>query len=292
MVFFSTINEMQTKNFPKISIITVSYNQAELLEDTILSVLSQDYPNLEYVIIDNGSTDGSIDIIKKYSDRLKFWTSEPDEKRSDAIDKGFKHSSGEIMAWLDCGDLYFPWTLSLVKEIFAAFPEIEWLTSGIICSWLTKSLPYFYEQRNGYTKSGFFDGRNLPRRKAIQRESTFWRRSLWQKTGGYINKKFWLAYDFELWSRFWEQGPLYTLSAPLGGSIKYDNRRKSYKAYSRSATEALDNFYKNNLWKKCLYRLRYLFSKVKILRRTVASGALCINYDTDTEKWLVRKVLI
>jgi glycosyltransferase involved in cell wall biosynthesis len=93
---------------PKISIITPSFNQAQFLDATVQSILSQNYPNLEYIIIDGGSTDGSLEIIKKYEKHLHFWCSEPDAGQYDAINKGFAHSTGEIMAWLNSDDMYCP----------------------------------------------------------------------------------------------------------------------------------------------------------------------------------------
>src|SRR6266508_3014703 len=94
-------SSLRTARWPKISVITPSFNQACFLETCITSVLSQEYPNLEYIIIDGGSTDGSVEIIKKYEDQITFWISEPDEGQSDAINKGFRKATGEVVAWLN-----------------------------------------------------------------------------------------------------------------------------------------------------------------------------------------------
>lgn len=108
---------------PKISIVTPSFNQGKYLEKTILSVLEQGYPNLEYIIIDGGSTDESVDIINKYADRLTYWVSEPDRGQSHAINKGFARATGEIFGWLNSDDWYHPGSLQAVAEAFAANPQ-------------------------------------------------------------------------------------------------------------------------------------------------------------------------
>ncbi|NVO00781.1 MAG: glycosyltransferase, partial [Geobacteraceae bacterium] len=109
---------------PKITIVTPSYNQGRFLEKTILSVLDQGYPNLEYIVIDGGSTDESVEIIKKYADRLTYWVSEPDRGQSHAINKGFERATGEIFGWLNSDDWYHPGALQAVAEAFAANPDV------------------------------------------------------------------------------------------------------------------------------------------------------------------------
>ena len=113
--------------FPKISIVTPSFNQAQFLEETILSVINQNYPNLEYIIIDGGSTDGSVDIIKKYEKHLTYWVSEPDNGHGHALNKGFSTTTGEIMAWINSDDKYYPSTFATVAEIFNKFSDINWI---------------------------------------------------------------------------------------------------------------------------------------------------------------------
>ena len=103
-------------DLPLISIVTPSYNQARFLEETVLSVLNQDYPNIEYIIIDGGSTDGSVDIISEHEDKLAYWISEPDRGQAHAINKGFARATGDIISWLNSDDVYEPNVLRLVAE--------------------------------------------------------------------------------------------------------------------------------------------------------------------------------
>ncbi len=110
--------------WPKVSIVTPSFNQVEFIEDTIRSVLLQGYPNLEYIIMDGGSTDGSVDIIRRYQDRLTYWVSEPDLGQTHAINQGFQRATGEILAWLNSDDLYCPGAVRTAVEFLESHPGV------------------------------------------------------------------------------------------------------------------------------------------------------------------------
>lgn len=196
--------------YPKISIVTPSYNQAEFIEETLVSVISQGYPNLEYIVIDGGSTDGSVDIIKKYEKYLAYWVSEPDNGHADALNKGFSRATGEIMAWINSDDKYYSWTFTTVAEVFNAHQDINWIV-GLYSNYDRKGrlTSVRSEYRNVYSYIfGDFH---------IQQESVFWRRPLWEKTGSYIDTSVNLMIDTELWCRFFLYDELWHIDRVLGG---------------------------------------------------------------------------
>jgi len=117
-MIINSLNKKERDSFPKITIITPSYNQGQYIEQTILSVLNQNYPNLEYIIIDGGSKDNSVEIIKKYADKLTYWVSEPDKGQSDAINKGLRLATGDIINWLNSDDYHEPHTLHTIAKAF------------------------------------------------------------------------------------------------------------------------------------------------------------------------------
>jgi glycosyltransferase involved in cell wall biosynthesis len=231
---------------PRLSIVTPSFNQAAFLEETMLSVLSQGYPALEYVVVDGGSTDGSAEIIRKYESQLVYWVSEKDAGQYDAVNKGFQRTTGEVMGWLNSDDKYTPWALDVVGEIFATFPEIEWLTTLYPLRWDKLGRAVKCSQRTGYSRQGFLRGENLPIgdwywQGWIQQESTFWRRSLWEWAGARLDTSGKIAADFDLWARFFKKAELYGVSTPLGGFRFHGHQQTSQQKerYMREAGEIL-----------------------------------------------------
>ncbi len=201
-----------TGKYPKISIVTPNYNGSRYLEETIKSVLGQNYPNLEYIIIDGGSTDGSIDIIKGYESKLTYWISEPDNGMYHAIQKGFNRSTGEIMAWINSDDLYHPNSFFTVSDIFSSLETVNWLV-GSVSIFDKMSRTVNVNQSRMFSKFDFFNGDY----GWIQQESVFWRRSLWNKVGATLKTNLKYAGDFALWLSFISVDHLYVTSALLGG---------------------------------------------------------------------------
>jgi glycosyltransferase involved in cell wall biosynthesis len=215
---------------PLISIVTPSLNQGQFLEEAMGSVLKQGYPRLEYVVVDGGSSDGSVEIIEKYQDHLVYWVSEADQGQYHAINKGFAHTSGEIMAWLNSDDKFMPSAFSIVADIFSSYPEVEWITTIHPLTWNIKGQAVAVDFTGGFHPQAFYKGSNLPAkgsfgRRWIQQESTFWRRSLWERAGGQLDPTFKLAADFELWARFFQHANLYGVSALLGGFRAHGNQK-------------------------------------------------------------------
>lgn len=240
---------------PKISIVTVNLNNARFLEETMRSVLSQQYPNLEYIVIDGGSTDGSVEIIRKYESRLAYWESEKDAGYACALQKGFCKSTGDVMAWLNSDDVYLPGSLFTVAKIFNSSPHVKWLTGfpswcnagGLLLAEMpltNESRPYWarrydvYEKYSRWSRIRYLGGDFL----AIQQESTFWKRELWEKSGGAINTEYKLAADTELWCRFFRHEQLYTMKSVLAAFRISDKQltKLQREAYLNECYKALD----------------------------------------------------
>jgi glycosyltransferase involved in cell wall biosynthesis len=179
---------------PLVSIITPSYNQARFLEETIQSVLSQNYPRIEYIIVDGGSTDGSVEIIRKYQDSLAWWISERDQGQTDAINKGFSRAHGEIFAWLNSDDTYHSGAVSEAVEYLSFHPEVGMVygdanlvdEAGRILGRFPVRQTNYRKLRRGYVH--------------IPQQAAFFRADLWRQVGP-LDPSFYFAMDYDLWVR-------------------------------------------------------------------------------------------
>lgn len=238
----------------KISIITPSFNQSGHLPDTLDSVLSQGIQDLEYIVIDGGSTDGSKEIIAKHSDRLAYWCSEPDGGQYQAINKGFAKSNGEIMGWLNSSDVYMPWTLKTVEQIFRDFPEVHWISSMRKVCITEEGVFEWMDELPG------FSGRRLARGlhggpgngDYIQQETCFWRRSLWEKIGGELTGRFRHAADFWLWGEFFKHTHCTGVEAPLAGFRFHGNQRSGDDHYGREVESIMEELSQCDEFQKLL----------------------------------------
>lgn len=242
--------------FPKISIITPNFNGGVYLEETIKSVLSQNYPNLEYIIIDGASTDDSVAIIKKYEKELTYWVSEPDKGLYDAVQKGFDKSTGEIMAWINSDDLYHPKSFFTVAEIFE-FNEVNWL-QGIPSVFDEMGRTVYVNPIKRWSKLDYYLGNFA----WIQQESIFWRRSLWEVSEKKIASEMKYAGDLELWLRFFRHEKLFVTHALLGGFRQRSNGQLSLNFLEQYKEEARDKI-KDEVENNISAEERYLLERIK-----------------------------
>lgn len=222
---------------PKISIVTPSYNQGRYLDETMLSILNQDYPNFEYIVIDGGSTDESVDIIKKYQDRLAYWVSQKDRGFGDAINKGFSKATGEIFCWINSDDILFPNALKIIGNYFATHPHVDMVFGDryVIDENSQTLLKLRYQF---HTELLFRYGKSIPQ------ECSFWRRSLHEKVGG-LDERYTYAIDLELWCKFARNGRMRHIPFFLGAFRRHPDA-KSSTIFTKGRAEArqiLINYY-------------------------------------------------
>lgn len=183
---------------PTISIVTCSYQQARFLEATMRSVLNQQYPSLEYIVIDGASQDGSAEIIKKHTQSLSYWVSEKDSGQTEALKKGFARAQGEVQGWLCSDDILLPGALQAVGEFFRDNPNVGAVYGDAL--WIdADGKPLRAKREMGFNQFVFFHDHNY-----IPQPSMFWRKSLYDAVGG-LDESFNLAMDSDLWARFSEK---------------------------------------------------------------------------------------
>lgn len=181
-------------DLPLVSIITPSFNQARYIEATIKSVFAQEYPRIEYIIVDGDSTDITVDIIKKYEDKLAWWVSEKDKGQTDAINKGFGRAAGDILAWINSDDTYEPGAVSAAVKYLQAHPEVGMVYGD--CNFINEN-----GQVIGKFNSAQTDHRLIRQGYVhIPQQTMFFRADLWKQVGP-LDPSFYFAMDYDLWTR-------------------------------------------------------------------------------------------
>jgi len=175
----------------KFSIITPSYNQGQYIEETLLSVVNQGYSNLEYIVIDGGSSDESIAVIQRHADKIAFWESKKDKGQSDAINKGLKMATGDIVAWLNSDDMYTENAIRRVAAIFAKHPDVDVVYGNVWQCYPDKTEKHINKKFN---PKQFLTGINL------HQPSVFWRRKLHDEVG-FLDEALYYTMDYDLWLR-------------------------------------------------------------------------------------------
>jgi glycosyltransferase involved in cell wall biosynthesis len=183
-------------SYPKISVVIPSYNQGVYIEETILSVIGQSYPNLEIIVIDGGSTDNTVEVLEKYSKYLSYWHSRKDKGQADAINQGMKISSGDILCWLNSDDMYLPGTLLDIGKRFHSIVDEHHLAYGAA---LTMN-QHGERVRGGAVTGEPFDLDRLTYSDYVVQPSSFWTRKLWERTGE-LNIKYEYVLDWEWFVR-------------------------------------------------------------------------------------------
>ncbi len=247
---------------PRVTIVTPSYNQAQFLEQTIQSVLGQEYPNLEYFIVDGASTDGSVEIIQHYADRLSWWVSEKDHGQSEAINKGFARATGDIIGWLNSDDLYQPGAIAAAVEAFQAHPEVGLVYSDVLA----------IDGDNhvlNLMRCGDWGLDELMSFHTLNQPGVFMKRSVLEQAGYYLDPSYHYLLDTQLWLRLAQFAPMVYIRKTLAAG-RFHPKAKNLSATQHYGIEAI----KLVGWMKTQPILAAHFEKIE---RQVWAGAYRIK---------------
>lgn len=224
--------------WPRLTIVTPSFNQGQFIEEAIRSVLLQGYPNLEYIIIDGGSTDNSIDIIKKYEPWLSYWISEKDRGQVYAINKGFARATGELAGWLNSDDIYFPGAFETVVS--------KWVSQGKPDSLITGTKLKGDAALDTITRldQAPFTIQHLLERSILEQPATFFPLDLFRRVGG-IDKRYPMSPDYDLWLRMTKQGADILFTETDLAVTRMHPLTKTSQFHYRSLYQALQSVWRN-----------------------------------------------
>ena len=245
---------MTEPGLPLVSIITPSFNQARFLDETMRSVLGQTYPNIEYIVIDGGSTDGSPEKKKKYADRLSYWQSQQDKGQTDAINQGFARASGEILAWLNSDDILYPSAVSSAVQQMQEHPEVGMVYAD--CHWINaegKVIGNFPAAQTNLKKlrRGYVH---------VPQQTAFFRADLWRQVGP-LDDSFYFAMDYDLWTRLAARAPLLYVRE-VWAAFRLHEGAKSIAEDDRCWPEMLRVHYRDGGKKISMLTLKYSVRKL------------------------------
>jgi glycosyltransferase involved in cell wall biosynthesis len=224
-------------DWPRITIVTAVRNCARYIDEAICSVLDQGYPNLEYIIVDGLSTDGTVDIIRKYEKHLAWWVTQSDKNVYQALNTGFSGSSGQILGWLNGSDKLHPKSLYVVGSVFGGLPSVEWIT-GRPTQFSEDGMAIGVFAVPRWSRQRYLAGAN----RHIQQESTFWRRSLWERAGASLSESYKDVGDVDLWVRFFRHARLYPIDALIGGWRQHPDSisHSDLESYNRNLNTVIE----------------------------------------------------
>ena len=253
-----------------VSIVTPSFNQGQYLEQTILSVLSQSYPHIEYLILDGGSTDGSVEIIKKHQAKLVYWHSRPDKGFADAIAQGIQRSKGEILGYLNSDDLLAPDAVEKAVEVLSRRQDVLMIYGNRVCIDERGQLLYYQPNLPILSRTPYIA-------MTIGQESCFWRREIYLKVGG-INTDLKFAIDYDLFSKITLQGKVIHAGNVWGFFRKHSNSKTTaqYRTLGKQESAAIQI----SVWGKRVNRIKWL--SVLLLMRFYAR---CFMIFTKKPQW-------
>jgi len=267
--------------FPLVSIVTPSLNQGRFIEETILSVKNQIYPNIEHIIVDGGSTDNTVDIIRKYDGTYNMlWLSEPDDGQSDAINKGWKMSKGDIIAWLNSDDTYMPWAVEIAVNWFINHPDVDMVYGD--CSITNEA-----GKNIGQASVADFNlGKMLCGHNMVSQPAVFLRKEVLDKVG-YLDSNLHFAMDYDLWLRIGLKGKMIYIAQVLANYHEHSDTKSMTEAYKFPD----DRLYSLNK----LFSMHGLPKEVIAFRRQACGYAhlrVGTNYHSQCKMGLARKHLL